>query len=452
MNKREWNEGLGHIDAELVEKYTEQNDKIKTKRKTRTAWRRFNAVAACLAIIAGAVLVYPALHGVSSPQDLTGSLFVPTHDDAIYSASEIYEMLSSIQLDSANTNAYTKLYVPDPEYLYIDTIPNKQHLTLYRYNGEQYEPNESEIRAFIDDILPKAAAALDTSVPKYEITKDNYHEDQLYFRINDINANISVRQTYSKNTISIMSPWNNDTIGKIILNGKAVEADQRLTDQEITKSLQSVKAALFDIFGVSFSDAKVVRKYDEYSEYGVEHLYVYFYDEKSHPLNSTLTSPISDNILIHFDNFQSYSGDTVSDGVLSNIDITYTQNRKAISKTFSKIANAKMISLEDAETLLHRGYVFGGHICDLCMAAQDKISFEDYDHVDIEYVFTDYHIGYNDPAMAIPFYAFYKSIGTSKNGNTIYAKTFVCAIELSGYDEFFESQKQQHRAPVGTAS
>ena len=77
------------------------------------------------------------------------------------------------------------------------------------------------------------------------------------------------------------------------------------------------------------------------------------------------------------------------------------------------------------------------------MAEQEKVSFKGYDFVDMEYVF-----GYvNKTAktqIAIPFYAFYKKIGTAKNGNEIYAKTYVGAIELKGYEEYFESQKSKH--------
>ena len=50
------------------------------------------------------------------------------------------------------------------------------------------------------------------------------------------------------------------------------------------------------------------------------------------------------------------------------------------------------------------------------------------------------------PSIGIPFYAFYKNIGTSANGNTIYAKTYVPAIQVSGYEEYFESQKDNHRS------
>ena len=66
------------------------------------------------------------------------------------------------------------------------------------------------------------------------------------------------------------------------------------------------------------------------------------------------------------------------------------------------------------------------------MENQEKIVFDSYDCVDIEYV------------SGMPFYVFYKNIGKSKNGNLIYAKTYVAAIEVSGYDEYFERQKENH--------
>ena len=103
-----------------------------------------------------------------------------------------------------------------------------------------------------------------------------------------------------------------------------------------------------------------------------------------------------------------------------------------------------MITLDQAEELLYKGYVFGGHSCELCMLMQEKVSFEGYDYVDVEYQYDNEE----HPTVAIPFYAFYKNIGTAQNGNTIYAKTLVCAIELSGYNEYFESQIEKHSSGV----
>ena len=129
--------------------------------------------------------------------------------------------------------------------------------------------------------------------------------------------------------------------------------------------------------------------------------------------------------------------------------VYYFKNRSNIGDIqYDAVANARRISVSEAEALLYNGYVFGGHSCPLCMLAQDKIDFEGYDFVDIEYVF-EYSNKNGTPSIGIPFYAFYKNIGTSENGNTIYAKTYVPAIEVSGYEEYFESQKGKHQNSWG---
>ena len=77
------------------------------------------------------------------------------------------------------------------------------------------------------------------------------------------------------------------------------------------------------------------------------------------------------------------------------------------------------------------------------MAEQDAVDFSDYDFVDIVYIQS------RNPNQAskdiIPFYAFYKKIGIAENGNEIYAKTYVPAIRVSGYEEYFKSQEAEHR-------
>jgi hypothetical protein len=50
----------------------------------------------------------------------------------------------------------------------------------------------------------------------------------------------------------------------------------------------------------------------------------------------------------------------------------------------------------------------------------------------------------NAKAM-VPFYVFYKKIGLSGKGNEIYAETYVPAIEVSGYEKYFELQQKSHK-------
>ena len=48
--------------------------------------------------------------------------------------------------------------------------------------------------------------------------------------------------------------------------------------------------------------------------------------------------------------------------------------------------------------------------------------------------------------MCIPFYAFYKYIGKNEYGIDTYAKTYVPAVQVSGYEKYFESQKDNHKS------
>lgn len=71
MKKKEWNEGLNHLDSDLVEGYVEVKDGIRKKKAVKAVWLRLGAVAACLALIVGSFLVVPMLLD-------DGNLVVPT--------------------------------------------------------------------------------------------------------------------------------------------------------------------------------------------------------------------------------------------------------------------------------------------------------------------------------------------------------------------------------------
>ena len=463
MKKKEWNEGLNQIDPDLVEKHIEQKERLRQKnKKNKAVWLRLGAIAACFLLIVSAVIVVPILReddpGVITPPDETSNDIeensepgttdnnrpnVPSWDTAQYSAEDIAKIFDSVKFDSVATNAYTKIYVPDSKYLYIGKVTDDEYLKLYQHTQVDKELNEVELKAFIDAFLPKLAESLNIPVSQYNIKENNYSTgDNTLSADFDIDPfYLSVSQNTQRNSLSFSKLGSNR---QIAIDGETIQIDQRLSDEEIIDSIQSIKSKLFGIFGISFSNAKVVRYYGSYSKYGVEHIDIYFYDQSAHELNSSQSRPITDYMYISFDNFPNYSGDIVSDSILTVSSVYYLKNRSDLGDTqYDVVANAKRISISEAEALLYNGYVFGGHSCPLCMLAQDKIDFEGYDFVDIEYVF-EYSNENGTPSIGIPFYAFYKSIGTSENGNTIYAKTYVPAIEVSGYKEYFESQKDNH--------
>ena len=415
---------------------------LKNERKpNKNVWLRFGPVAACFLLIVSAVIAVPMLQKANLPD-------VPTWDTAQYSAEDIAKFFDSMKLDGVATNAYTKIYVPDSKYLYIGNMTDDEYLKLYQRTQKYKELNEVELKTFIDAFLPKLAESLDAPIPQYSIKEDNYSSGN-----NALSASVDIGSYYllasqnpQKNSLGLSKLEGNR---QIVIDGETIQIDQRLSDEEILDSILSIKNKLFGIFGISFSNAKVVRNFGSYTKHGVERVDIYFYNESAHELNSSQPRPVTDYLYISFDNFSNYSGDIVSDGILTVSSVYYFKYRGDISDTqYDVVSNAKRISISEAEALLYNGYVFGGHSCPLCMLAQDKIDFEGYDFVDIEYVF-EYSNKNEIPSIGIPFYAFYKNIGTSENGNTIYAKTYVPAIEVSGYKEYFESQKDNHRSNWG---
>ena len=413
----------------------------KENKNTKSVWLRVGAVAACFVLVLSAVIAIPMLQKANLPD-------VPTWDTAQYSAEDIAKLFDSMRYDGVATNAYTKIYVPDSKYLYIGNMPDDEYLKLYQHTQIDKELNEVELKAFIDAFLPKLAESLNAPMPQYSIKENNYSSGN-----NTLSASVDIGSYYlsasqnpQRNSVGLSKLEGNR---QLVIDGEAIQIDQRLSDEEILDSILSIKNKLFGIFGISFSNAKVVRNFGSYTKHGAERVDIYFYNESAHELNSSQPRPVTDYIYISFDNFSNYSGDIVSDSILTVSSVYYFKNRSDISDTqYDVVANAKRISISEAEALLYNGYVFGGHSCPLCMLAQDKIDFEGYDFVDIEYVF-EYSNKNETPSIGIPFYAFYKNIGTSENGNTIYAKTYVPAIEVSGYKEYFESQKGNHRSNWG---
>lgn len=221
------------------------------------------------------------------------------------------------------------------------------------------------------------------------------------------------------------------------------DAEECVNDTYVLASFEKTKESLFRIFGKEFKNAKIIREYDEYSSHGVTFLRIYFYNENEHELNSILETPVSDHICISFDNSLNWNGDIVSDDILSVADVYYRQNRTKAQNTITETKKLKAISLADAEALLYEGYVFGGHSCPICMAQQNKVDFHNYDFVGFTYL-----NGYDENGKAteyFPFYEFCKKIGTANNGNTIYARTYVPAIELYGYEEYFKGLESEHK-------
>ncbi len=325
-------------------------------------------------------------------------------------------------LPSGSTTSYQKTYVPDVKYLYIKPIPTDKYVTIYEHSPvEQKEPTESEFRAFADKYLPKIADATGTLLPEYDIENDTtggYH-------ISTIGKTEDVDIFLSSNYISFGKSFiYTETDVPLTLYGETVAIDQTKSDEEIIESLSGIKEKLGKLFETTFVEPKTTRKYSSSHTNGADWIYVYF---KSNDNSGT--------IQITFDNFANHVSDTVSYTNLYNAHISYfPKNSETPANSISE--QVELLPLEKAEEYLSKGYVLAMGGCPLCQAQQEPVDFTDYDYVSFSYSI------YNN--KEIPFYAFYKNIGASENGNMIFAYTYVPAVEVEGYEEYFENKHANH--------
>lgn len=425
MTREELYEALTDVDPAYVLSSAPQ-----PSRGRRLRLQRWSALAACICLVVTLLQI--------------GPLRVK---NKVYSAHDAGALFPAVNADGI-TN-YTEVCVPNADSLYLNTdkVPNK--LKVYRYNGSGEGVDEKEFSKFADRYLPKMAQLFGFPLREYVIEYDKWlyddnetlHIDQDHKVDGDYVYNLGATQYEGIHRVSIFGYSEHD----LLLNGEVIRIDQRNSDEQIIASLSTVKNTIFKAMRVSFSDAKVVRSYDAYSEHGVTSISVYFYNEKGHALNRYLEYPVSDYIRVDFDNHHAGMVEERSASVLVAESVEYIQLRSKVSRTYEIDGKTKTLSIQEAEQLLEEGYVFGYHPCRLCMEAQEAVSFEDYDYVSLTYLCSYSSWTPRKDTLILPFYAFYKEIGVGKNGNIIYAQTYVPAIPLEDLEEYFTQQEKKHR-------
>ncbi len=424
MKENEFLDGVSNIDSDIVERFISMDNRLKNQASKRSIWVRVGALAASFLIVASVVFSIV-------------SNIIPTWNFAHYSVSDI-EKLSPSYKAYGYTSAYQTIYIPDEQYLYINEIPDSKYLPVYKYSSTGKALSKKELKNFANGLLPRLSKSLGTDIPKYEIEKDSHldGDSALKARTSMGDFRIYLQQNKTHNQLELHNNSGDDNKSEIVLGGETVRIDQYLSDEEILESLESIKNKLFDIFRVSFKDAKIVRTFNGNS---AKKIRIYLYNEDAHSLNKYIQAPVSDYIEIYFDNFENFEDDIVSNCFSTHSCIYYSENRVSPSRAYDHIAYAKRISLKKAEKLLYKGFVFGGNTCPICTASQERISFEDYDFVGIEYLS---NTSYSSDVL--PFYAFYKKIKTYSSGTIVYAKTYVPAIQIRGYEAYFESHYDNH--------
>ena len=416
MNGEELFNAITKIDDDIIE----NRSAASTKKTSSVRIGIVIASVVCVFIIAGIlVLIKKQFRSI------------PTYDHAHFSASEIASMagMDLKYYDNSGTRLYTTVYVPDAEYLYIKALPDTEYITVYQFPDKKKPVSESSLKSFSNMLYDGLCEALD--VQKEELKNEVIdHSDGYRATLLDAECgkyNIRFSQDGRHQSASIWYYYSKNPGGVIKIYGNEISVDQRLSDDEIVSSLQVLNKQLCSIFKADLPDIKVVREYNEYSEHGATWIRVYFYNK----LNTPDDSMINDRIELSFDNTVNFSGDVVSDGILSNVKVYYYHY---FTDKMEPVANVRLLSLKEAENLLYSGCVFGMHSCPLCMARQPEVVFHNYDYVDVRYV------------NGVPFYAFFKKLDIkTSNGNLAFASTYVPAFEVSGLKEYFESQKSSHK-------
>lgn len=384
-------------------------------------------ILACLSLLIAAAVALPLFLRRGEPLPP-----IPVYEDAPYTAQQIADMVYIGGLNAAPTSTYQTVRVPNSRYLNIGLLPEDEYLDVYQYHASSSPLDEASLRAFADGILPRVASALKVPVPAYELDPTESSDDYLIFRFPVGDLEVILEQFNHYNYFCFGNPLERKN-EPLMLNGITIQIEPTMSEEEILRALTPAKELLFEMLGVSMPQASI--RFDLLSS-GI--ITVYYHDDAK-GLCDQRGRPLGNHIEILFD-FDDYSDDTLES---PRVRISYRRFRDNVTERCTSINRVKRISLADAEALLYNGYVFCIHMCPTCTSKQEKIAFNGYDYVDMEYKF-----GVDDktrsPTTAVPFYVFYKRIETTANGHEVYAKAYIPAIEAREYTAYFEAQAALH--------
>ena len=354
---------------------------------------------------------------------------IPTFENPLCSANELYANWFFGLTDGVSTNNYTKYYTAIGQPPELNEIP--QTAAVYSWRTVENPPEEivDQSDAFVENVLGRYAAAAGFPASTITVRKNPY-------RYNEYDWN-DESHIYEGNFIS-----NNyreyadfDLFDSDSLNGIPLTVETTTNPSDIVEAFEPLKEVLFDILGVDFPHVRVLNT-------SGDSLYVTYYNQADHPFDQP-EHPLHDVRHPYFNyvklNLRKGSLDSEGNLSMSCLLISYAKFFTNIPTVELESRELRLISLEEAEALLNAGCVFGNHVCTLCMRNQEGVDFEDYDYVGFDYL-TKTIDGVD---YALPFYTFYKKIDSGSNYDT-YAKTHVAAFEVSGYKDYLRAMKSEH--------
>ena len=427
---------------EYIEEASPENEKVKKKIKNRFKWvAPVVSAAACICVVSiGASLLLKGDDiGTTSSHDF------PLDDIPLveYTASDVADIVITDTSDG-DTKYYTEEYFHSDKYLeehIKDNLPLKEEfLPVYedvRFDRKQGEKGMALFEKY-EGVIDRFCEQAGTSYLKNEenLISEVFNRPYFYL-IPGYRVDINSTEEYECVDISHTEWGNGDAtdnhLRRYFKNGELTINWSR-TDEELIKDTEWLKNDLFEIFGREFTDVAVERD----CWYSNNYVDIIFYNKADAHIG--YNTVYDDHIIIHFKTNEDI------DGEMFLMQVYFVDYSKTVAERQRVMAKAKTITLTEAEELLAKGYVFCEHVCMGCIQEQEAISFDDYDFVEINYIFR-YLKSPSRPGdiEGLPFYTFYKKIRDTNDGRVLYAVTNVCAIKLTGYEEYFANQAKYHR-------
>ena len=374
---------------------------------------------------------------------------------ATLTAKDIGDIFSSYEMNDRSAVATTSYSVStfsvenDPKTLGLFKLPEfPDYMEIYRI--KQKEVNLDAFGQFVKQYYSTAMDFVGLQGPKDppEIEKRDY-SGMCTSMYSDYSSDYyrSVLGITRRNCYEMQMSDN----GRFQFDGKMVEILPTDTDEQIKEKIQVVLDRLEKAFGKRFSDYKIdrtyggrnrglssvtIKIYDADHAYHVNDLIEYDYEQEYYTLYFYVDSGYGTSFEWNDDSGNAYLTKIIYGRTAYPYE-EYIQNKGVL----------RTLTLEEAEEMLYKGYVFGGHSCPLCMQMQAAVDFSGYDGVTFSYISGGDSLGYQDEWF-VPFYKFYKKLPCEDPDKVRYAVTYVCAVEVEGMDEYFKEQEKNHRGSV----
>ncbi|MCR4708965.1 MAG: hypothetical protein K5653_01760 [Clostridiales bacterium] len=473
MNSEDIYRGISEIRDNIVDEAweTEQTAAAKPEVNKRKPWIKWLAVAACVCLAVGGLTLLAGPNGSDTSEESnpggTDSEAVKPVDEVILNALDLGDYFGYAKTDG--TNRYVEVYARDFSQFKTGEPEYADYLKVYR--KKELKSSELADKDMLQDMGEKHFEALKTlsgiDESDFEIVEDEYWDGLRYeaditkfeeTNIGDVEMPQEddivtdcfrmIGMASCDNYCSVWASVSKHTErGEVLMiDGEPVHVLESDSDEQIMQKIGPAVEKIKALFGKDYRDIYIDRYYD-WDQLNSITVYLYNKSDDEFPERMVYSNnfynrmlPVADDYIMLMletdwgEGTANDSGGSKDEAVLNNVRL-YEYITKA-DELYEEIGSSPMLTLEEAKDMLEKGYVFGGHSCPLCMAEQPEVDFSDYDELGLEYV-------EGDNGLILPFYTFFKK-SYLRDGIQEYHKTYVCAVELDGLDEYFEGQEKYH--------